>query len=109
MNRFSKIKIILVVLILVGAGYSIYRYSQRSDEVLNIKNAVQNGEDQVSRTQKMVQIRFSFDVEGIVYNDAFNMTEDQYSQLTESQLEQMKRDRVENWVKTINEQSKKNE
>jgi hypothetical protein len=54
---------------------------------------------------EIVQVRFSWVIDGITYNDALNIPKSDYEKMTEEQIEKMKQERVEKWVSTVNKMS----
>lgn len=56
--------------------------------------------------KEMVQVRFSYEVNGIKYNDALNFTKDQYEKMSQEDIEEMKVERFKIWVNSVNKSSR---
>lgn len=107
----NKSKIIFIILILVFVGFLIYKIFPKEKEAIDTDAPVYKQEDIISPVniinKEMVQIRFSWEIDGIKYNDALNIEKSQYEKMTQEQIEKLKKERFENWIKIVNEQSKK--
>jgi len=109
-NRIKVGSIIILGLILILGIFLANKKDDEQKEVINLKNEITKTQDeiqtmQVGQTEK-VQIRFSWEVDGIKYNDALYLTQEQYEKLSESDIEKMKQQRFEHWAKSVNQQSK---
>jgi hypothetical protein len=54
-----------------------------------------------SKEKVRVQVQFSEDTEVGKYNDALYFTQEEYEQLTQKQIDAIKKQRVDNWVNII--------
>ncbi len=61
--------------------------------------------DSGGKKKEMVQIKFSWVIDGLTYNDAIVLTKEQYEKLSPEEIEKMKEDRVNKWVETVNKGS----
>ena len=106
----NKSKIIFTILILVFVGFLVYKIFHKEKEAIDTDAPVYKQEDIVDAVKiinkEMVQIRFSWEIDGIKYNDALNIEKSQYEKMSQEQIEKLKQERFENWVKNVNEQSK---
>lgn len=108
-----KLKIIIstiLILILVIFLFNNKKDSQ-SKETINLKSEIIKNDDEAKmieiNNKEIIQIRFSWEVNGIKYNDALNMSKEEYEKFSPEQIDKMKEERFKNWVRTVNEQSKK--
>ncbi|KKQ78218.1 MAG: hypothetical protein A3A96_00845 [Candidatus Zambryskibacteria bacterium RIFCSPLOWO2_01_FULL_39_39] len=109
----KAIKIILILgLVTLIIFLVVGRQSKtRSDDVIDLENdLVTENESTVSNlniaNREMVQVKFSWEVNGIKYNDALNITKEEYDKLNEEDIKKMKEERFVNWAKTVNAGSK---
>lgn len=106
----NKSKIIIIILSSILVCFLAYKFFPKDREVIDKDAPVYKQEDVVAPVKiinkEMVQIRFSWEIDGIKYNDALNIEKSQYEKMTPEQIEKLKKERFENWVKTVNEQSK---
>jgi len=86
---------------------------EKQKDFIDLKNSVvqKNPEQNTIATvqignREMVQIRFFWEVNGIRYNDALNLTKEEYAKLSPDDIEKMKQERFDNWVKLVNTASK---
>lgn len=108
----QKFKIIFLTLIIIAFIFIIFLQKGemtkdfidlRNDEVFENEYSVNDVE---INSKEFVQVKFSWEVNGIKYNDALNFTKDQYSKLTEKDIEKMKEERFKNWVNLVNNYSR---
>jgi hypothetical protein len=116
MNQTSnkKQKIAVAILLVIIAAVSLarfYKNKKQAEEMTKANNEIVKNPDNVATVQianhEMVQVRFSWEKDGIKYNDALNILKSEYGKLTAEQIEKMKQERFDNWVKLVNEQSRK--
>lgn len=115
----KKIKIISVivpifVIILLVIIFWQKNKSQPKD-VIDTSGGIIKNADEVNKIKieplgikqvEKIQIKFSWEAGGIKYNDALYFTQEEYAKLTPEAIEEMKTERFENWVNTINTSSK---
>ncbi|MEK7116741.1 MAG: hypothetical protein AAB837_01080 [Patescibacteria group bacterium] len=112
MNKKTKIIISTVIAVLVLISVIFWQKNKNQPrEAINTEAEVVKSEDNAAVVQianhEMIQIRFSWEQDGIKYNDALNILKSEYDKLSLEQIEKMKQERFDNWVKMVNEQSKK--
>jgi len=112
MNKFSNKTKVIVILVLIALGFYFFtRGDSGPKDTIDLKLGVIKAPDIVGNVQiankEMVQVRFSWEAGGITYNDALNITKEEYAKLTPADIERMKEERFAAWVKTVNEGSKK--
>ena len=56
---------------------------------------------------ELVQLKFSWEIQGIKYNDAINLPKEEFEKLKPEDLERIKNERFYNWANLVNTQSKK--
>ncbi len=107
----SKLKIVVILAIIALGFYFFTREKSEPKDTIDLTLGVTKAPDTVENVQiakkEMVQVRFSWEAGGITYNDALNITKEEYEKLTPADLERMKEERFQNWVKTVNEGSKR--
>lgn len=111
----TKTKIIITLIIIALGACAIYYLSRSSastvPDVIDTGEVTEAAPDSVQTVnianREMIQVRFSWESNGIKYNDALNIPKDEYQKLTDEDIERMKYERFENWARTVNEQSKK--
>lgn len=105
----KNIIISIIIIAVVALGFWLYKSNEPRD-VISTKSEVVKSEDNTATVQianhEMVQVRFSWEVDGIKYNDALNLTKEEYDKLTPEQIEKMKQERFDNWMKMVNKQSR---
>ena len=112
-SKKRKIIIIIITLIVLGLVYFLFIKKPEQRDFIDLKNSVvdKNLEnDLVAQVnianREMVQVRFFWEVNGIKYNDALNILKSEYEKLSPADIEKMKQERFDNWVKTVNKGSK---
>ncbi len=97
---------VLVLFVFVGRGEN-----NEVKDFIDLDNSfVTENEGSVENVKianrEMVQVRFSYEVNGIKYNDALNFTKDQYEKMSQEDIEEMKVERFKIWVNSVNKSSK---
>lgn len=107
----SKLKNIGILLLIALGFYFFTRGDSGPKDTIDLKLGVIKAPDIVGTVQiankEMVQVRFSWEAGGITYNDALNITKEEYAKLKPEDIERMKEERFQAWVKTVNEGSKR--
>jgi hypothetical protein len=83
-------------------------------DVIDLSQPVIKHQDQLGTVEvdssggkkELVQLKFSWEIQGIKYNDAINLTKAEYEKMTAEDLEQIKNERFYNWANSVNSQSK---
>lgn len=114
--------IALSIVLIVAAGVVVLRSLKRPERQvvpgpINLNAPVIKHPDIVDTVQldadgggkDRVQVRFSWEVDGIKYNDALNFSPEEYAKLTPKRIEQLKDERFRNWANLVNTQSQANE
>lgn len=99
-------------MVIIGLGFYFFtRGGGETKDTIDLSKGINKAPDIVGSVQiaqkEMVQVRFSWEAGGITYNDALNITKEQYAKLTPADIERMKEERFRAWVKTVNEGSKR--
>lgn len=103
----SKFKIIIVA-ILAAVAFSLFFFSkEKPKDLINLENPIVKNQNEINQTEEMVQIKFSWEVDGVKYNDALYISKEEYDKLSAEEIEKMKQERFENWARTVNGQSKR--
>lgn len=84
-------------------------------DAINTKSEVVKNPDEVAKInvdygegpKEKIQINFTWEQDGIKYSDALYFTPEEYAKLSPADIEKMEKERFDNWVKLVNEQSKK--
>lgn len=114
---YSYLPIFLVMVLLVGFLWFVFRNKRASDiekDVIDLSQPVTKHQDQLGTVEvdssggkkELVQLKFSWEIQGIKYNDAINLTKAEYEKMTAEDLEQIKNERFYNWANSVNLQSK---
>lgn len=88
--------------------------SENEKDVIDLSQPVTKHQDQLGTVEmdssggkkELVQLRFFWEIQGIKYNDAINLTKEEYEKLSATDIEKIKEERFYNWVNTVNTQSK---
>lgn len=112
-SKRKKFSIILILLIIVGLVYFLFIKRPEQRDFIDLKNSIvdKNIENDLVApvniaNREMIQIRFFWEVNGIKYNDALNILKSEYEKLSPGDIEKMKQERFDNWVKLVNDGSK---
>jgi len=110
----SKMKSVILSLIICGVILVVGMYimngeSRGPKDTINLKSEIIKSEDEINTMQvgqsEKIQIKFTWEVDGIKYTDAIYLSREEYEQLSEKEIEEMKKQRFENWAKSVNAQS----
>lgn len=104
MIKFLNKKIILIIIVLALIFSLILFIKNKPDGIIRNPDVVK---DTSIANREMVQVQFFWEYEGTKYNDALNILKSEYQKLSSSDIDKMKQDRFDNWLKLITEQSKK--
>lgn len=114
---YSYLPIFLVMVLLVGFLWFFLKDKPVLDtekNVIDLSQPVTKHQDQLGTVEvdssggkkELVQLKFSWEIQGIKYNDAIYLTKAEYEKMTAEDLEQIKNERFYNWANTVNTQSK---
>lgn len=113
--KITKTKIILIsALIVIGViVFFVWpnKNKKQTGNFVDLENSVVTENEGSVNTvniadREMVQVKFSYEVNGIKYNDALNILKSEYAKLSAEDIENMKVERFKNWVETVNAGSK---
>jgi len=108
----KNIYLILIITIFVLFGALLFTDKKGGEkDFIDLDNSyVVENESSVNRVnitdREMIQVKFSWEVNGTKYNDALYFSKDEHNKLTEEDIQKMKEERFVNWAKTVNAGSK---
>lgn len=104
---------IYIVCVAVLIGVFVWAIQKEESFVIDPNAPLTKAEDKIETIEiatgenkkEMLQIRFSWESGGIKYNDAIVISRDAYEKMTPRDIEKIKQERFDAWVKTVNTNS----